>query len=64
MSTMVDMQGRCLLFLDVLGFSELIESRGAQEVYDVINEALQAFGRWEELNKLFRTIYFSDMTSD
>jgi hypothetical protein len=60
MSTMVDTQGRYLLFLDVLGFSELVESRGAQEVYDVINKALQAFERWEELNKLFRMIYFSD----
>jgi hypothetical protein len=44
----------------VLGFSELVESKGAEEIYAVINNALQAFGRWESLNKLFRTIYFSD----
>lgn len=53
-------QGRYLLFLDVLGFSELTESKGVEEIYAVINEALQTFNRWEELNKLFRTIYFSD----
>ena len=53
-------QGRYVLLLDILGFSELVESKGAEEIYGVINEALRAFGRWEELNKLFRTIYFSD----
>ena len=53
-------QGRYLLLLDVLGFSELVESKGTEEIYAVINEALQAFSRWEKLNKLFRTIYFSD----
>lgn len=52
--------GRYLLFLDILGFSELVESRGAEKVYKTINEALRAFGRWERLNKQFRTIYFSD----
>ncbi len=52
--------GRYLLFLDVLGFSKLVESKSTEEIYAVINEALQAFSRWEELNQLFRTIYFSD----
>lgn len=52
--------GRYVLFLDILGFSDLVESRGAEEVYETINKALAAFGRWEELNRLFRTIYFSD----
>lgn len=61
MSTVTDpSQGRYLLFLDLLGFSDLVESQGAEEIYAIINEALQAFCRWEELNKLFRTIYFSD----
>lgn len=61
MSGVIDpRQGRYLLFLDVLGFSELVESRGAEEIYAVINEALRAFKRWEELNGFFRTIYFSD----
>ena len=53
-------QGRYVLLLDILGFSELVESKGAEEIYAVIDEALQTFDRWEELNALFRTIYFSD----
>lgn len=53
-------QGRYLLFLDILGFSELVETKGTQEIYTVIDNALKAFGRWEELNGLFKTIYFSD----
>jgi len=53
-------QGRYLLFLDILGFSELVETKGTEEIYAVIDSALEAFGRWEELNGLFKTIYFSD----
>lgn len=53
-------QGRYLLFLDILGFSELVETKGTEEIYAVIDSALKAFGRWEELNGLFKTIYFSD----
>jgi hypothetical protein len=53
-------QGRYVLLLDILGFTELVESRGAEEVYETINKALSAFGRWEKLNQSFRTIYFSD----
>ncbi|MDD0995087.1 hypothetical protein M5G20_04290 [Pseudomonas sp. TNT2022 ID1044] len=53
-------QGRYLLFLDILGFSELVKTKSVQEVYAVVDNALQAFGRWEELNALFKTIYFSD----
>ena len=53
-------QGRYLLFLDILGFSELVETKSTQDIYAVIDNALKAFGRWEELNGLFKTIYFSD----
>jgi hypothetical protein len=52
--------GRYLLFLDVLGFADLVEKQSAEAVYAVVNEALSAFERWEELNRVFRTIYFSD----
>ena len=52
--------GRYLLLLDILGFSELVESKSTEEIYAVINNALEAFTRWEELNGLFKTIYFSD----
>jgi len=53
-------QGRYLLFLDILGFSELVEKRGHEEVYGTIEKALEPFHRWEKLNGEFRTIYFSD----
>lgn len=52
--------GRYLLFIDVLGFSELVQTQSAESVYVVVDEALRAFGRWEELNQQFRTLYFSD----
>jgi len=53
-------QGRYLLFLDILGFTKMVETKTAEEIYTVINDALKSFGRWEELNGLFKTIYFSD----
>lgn len=53
-------QGRYLLLLDILGFSELVKQRGRDEVLRVINQALGVFGRWVSLNKQFKTIYFSD----
>lgn len=53
-------QGRYLLFLDILGFSQLVETKSAEEIYAIIDNALKTFGRWEELNGLFKTIYFSD----
>ena len=52
--------GRYLLFLDILGFSALVEDKSPEEVYEVIDSALHSFSRWEELNQLFKTIYFSD----
>jgi hypothetical protein len=51
---------RYILFIDILGFSDLVNNQGTESVYSVINEALHAFRRWEELNQNFRTIYFSD----
>ena len=53
-------QGRYLLFLDILGFSKLVKQRGRDEVLQTIHEALDVFGRWEQLNGLFKTIYLSD----
>ena len=52
--------GRFLLFLDILGFKELIKSKGALEIYEIIDNALRSFDRWEELNGSFKTIHFSD----
>lgn len=52
--------GRYLLYLDILGFSSLVNERSAEDIYTVIDNALQAFLRWEKRNKQFKTIYFSD----
>lgn len=52
--------GRYLLLLDILGFSQLVETQGHQEVYATIERALEPFRVWERLNGQFRTIYFSD----
>jgi hypothetical protein len=52
--------GRYLLFLDLLGFSELVSKGSTEQIYSVVDEALQAFGRWEKMNSKFRVIYFSD----
>jgi hypothetical protein len=56
----VKADGRYLLLLDILGFSQLVESRGHQDVYATIEKALEPFRKWERLNGSFRTIYFSD----
>jgi len=51
MASAIDLRhGRYVLYLDILGFSDLVESRRAEEVYETINKALAAFRRWEELN--------------
>ena len=52
--------GRYILFLDLLGFSNMVETREPEEIYAVIDSALQSFNRWEEANQQFKTIYFSD----
>ena len=52
--------GRYLLLLDILGFSQLVETRGHQEVYATIEKAFEPFRHWERLNGCFQTIYFSD----
>lgn len=52
--------GRYLLFLDILGFSDLVKDKNPDEIYAIIDDALKSFSRWEQLNKLFKTIYFSD----
>lgn len=53
-------KGRYLLFLDLLGFSTFVENNPPDKIYKAIDAALQSLRRWEELNKLFKIIYFSD----
>jgi hypothetical protein len=52
--------GRYLLFLDILGFTDLVETKGIEQIYRKVNDVLAEFSRWERLNGDFRTIYFSD----
>jgi hypothetical protein len=52
--------GRYILFLDILGFSQLVQEKSIEDVYDTVNQTMAEFRRWEELNRDFRTIYFSD----
>ena len=53
-------QGRYLLYLDILGFKQIVQSRPAREVYDIVDNVLAEFGRREERIHDFRTLYFSD----
>jgi len=52
--------GGYVLFLDILGFANLVEKSHPEDIYSIIDSSLKAFQRWEELNRLFKTIYFSD----
>lgn len=52
--------GRYLLFLDLLGFTDLVTHTSTKEIIQTINDALQPFLEWEKLNTYFKTIYFSD----
>ena len=60
MRTTIAPTGRYLLFLDILGFSEMVEKKSSDETYRVLNDVLAEFNRWEKANGDFRTIYFSD----
>lgn len=52
--------GRYLLFLDILGFSDLVSEKGQDDVLRIITNAIEYFHRWEGLNRNFKTIYFAD----
>lgn len=59
-NSLIEKEGRYILFLDILGFTELIKRHSPEEVFRIIEEALNEFNRWEGLNGSFRTLYFSD----
>lgn len=54
------MQGRYLLYIDILGFSALVVEKSSDEIFKIVDSALAPFHRWERLNGKFKTIYFSD----
>lgn len=53
-------QGRYLLYLDILGFKEIVNERSAKEVYAIVDCVLQECLRREDRIGDFRTLYFSD----
>ncbi len=53
-------QGRYLLYLDILGFKDIVRTRSPRAVYDVVNHVLQVCARREKLIGDFRTLCFSD----
>ncbi|WP_437191354.1 hypothetical protein [Planctomicrobium sp. SH527] len=53
-------QGRYLLYLDILGFKEIVKSRAVGDVYRIVDQVLCEFSRRESSIHDFRTLYFSD----
>ncbi len=53
-------RGRYLLYLDILGFKELLKTRSPKEVYNIIDNALRQCDLWKGSNLNFKTLYFSD----
>jgi len=53
---------RFILLLDILGFSELVKTRPAEEIFSIIELALQCAKRWSRRFPYWplRTLYFSD----
>ncbi|QDT24433.1 hypothetical protein [Gimesia chilikensis] len=52
--------GRYLLYLDVLGFKQVVQNRPAHEAYEIINKALAEFHQRGMYIREFKTLYFSD----
>jgi hypothetical protein len=52
--------GRYLLYIDILGFKDLVKKGDSEKIYTIINKTLKYLYEWERLNGFFKTIYFSD----
>jgi len=53
-------RGRYIVYIDLLGFREKVKEKGPEEIFELINDILEDFNRWENLNGAFKTIHFSD----
>ena len=53
-------QGRYLLYLDILGFKQIVRTRSTREVYEIVDRVLAEFRLRESRIREFRTLYFSD----
>lgn len=52
--------GRYLLYLDILGFKHIVQSRTPREVYDIVDRVVGEFRKRGDRIQVFRTLYFSD----
>lgn len=52
--------GRYILYLDILGFKQLVQNCGTREVYEIVDTVLAEFARRQARIHEFRTLYFSD----
>jgi hypothetical protein len=52
--------GRYLLYLDILGFKQIIETHGPREVYGIVDRLVGEFKKRGDRLGAFRTLYFSD----
>ena len=51
---------RYILYLDILGFKNLVNERSPDDIYNIIEKFLEVHYSWEKHNDLFSVIYFSD----
>jgi hypothetical protein len=51
---------RYILFLDILGFSEMVSVKSADEIMTIIKDSILQFEIWKKRNSDFDLIYFSD----
>lgn len=52
--------GRYILFMDLLGFSELVINSDVENVYEKLNTCIKVHHEWERIKQSFSTLYFSD----
>lgn len=52
--------GRYLLYLDILGFKQIVQTHQPSEVYAIVDKVVAEFKHRGDLIQDFRTLYFSD----
>lgn len=53
-------EGRYLLYLDILGFKHIVQTRQPREVYSIVDRVVAEFTKRGIRIRDFRTLYFSD----
>lgn len=49
-----------LLYVDILGFKDIVRKKPPEDIYAIVDNCLEVFYRLERLNQIFSPIYFSD----